>query len=98
MSAIRKSHTLIDDPNLPPVAIEDDGAAQPSAADPIATTRLNSNPEDAERDALTAADYAAAGVEQPDWANDPFPSMETWRTWKANESKALAFKRANNGA
>ena len=98
MSAIRKSHTLIDDPNLPPAAIEDDGAAQPSATDPIVTALLNRSPEDAERDALTAADYAAAGVEQPGWANDPFPSMETWRTWQANQIKALAFKRAKAGA
>jgi hypothetical protein len=88
---------LIDDPNLPPAAIEDDGVALPAAADPIISARLNGNEEDVERDALTAADYVAAGVEQPDWANDPFPSMETWRTWKANQSKVLAFKRAKAG-
>ena len=39
--------------------------------------------EDLERDALTPADYIAAGVQAPDWANDPFPSMETWRVWRA---------------
>ncbi len=85
---------MIDDPNLPPPAIEDDRAAQPAAAEPAKSSRLNSNAEDDERDALTPADYAAAGVEAPDWANDPFPSMDTWRGWQANQSKALAFKRA----
>jgi hypothetical protein len=85
---------MIDDPNLPPAAIEDDAAGQPSIAEPIKSARLNSNSEDDERDALTAADYAAAGVEPPDWANDPVPSIETWRVWQANQSKALAHKRA----
>ena len=51
-------------------------------------------PEDEERDALTPADYAAAGVEPPDWAHDPVPSMETWRRWQAAQNAALAFKRA----
>ena len=78
----------------PPAAIEDDAAGQPSIAEPIKSARLNSNSEDDERDALTAADYAAAGVEPPDWANDPVPSIETWRVWQANQSKALAHKRA----
>jgi hypothetical protein len=85
---------MIDDPNLPPAAIEDDSGAQPSAVEPVKTGRLNSNAEDDERDALTPADYAAAGVEPPDWANDPFPSIETWRVWQANQTKALVHKRA----
>ncbi len=88
---------MVDDPNLPPPVIADDGASQPSAAEPVNSSRINSNAEDDERDALTAADYASAGVEAPDWANDPFPDMETWRKWQANQSKALAFKRANAG-
>lgn len=85
---------MIDDPNLPPPAIEDDSAAKPSAAEPIKSVRINSNAEDDERDALTPADYAAAGVAAPDWANDPFPSIETWRTWRAAEDAVIAFKRA----
>ena len=47
---------------------------------------------DEERSALTAADFAAAGVAAPDWAGDPIPSLETWRRWKAAEDKALAHK------
>jgi hypothetical protein len=88
---------MVEDPNLPPPVIADDGASQPSAAEPAGGSRLNGNAEDVERDALTAADYAAAGVEAPDWANDPFPDMETWRKWQASQNKALAFKRANAG-
>jgi hypothetical protein len=84
---------MIDDPNVPPPAIEDDGAAQPSASDPVKAGRLNANTEDDERDALTVADFAAAGVEAPDWANDPIPSIETWRKWRAAEDAALALKR-----
>ncbi|MGH6950396.1 MAG: hypothetical protein ACREH4_05965 [Vitreimonas sp.] len=86
---------MIDDSNLPPAAIEEDSAAQRSAAEPVKTVRINSNTEDDERDALTLADYVAAGVEPPDWANDPIPSIETWRVWQANQTKALAFKRAH---
>jgi hypothetical protein len=52
------------------------------------------NSEDRERAALTPADYAAAGVDQPNWRDDPIPSLETWRTWQAAQDKALAFKRA----
>ena len=44
------------------------------------------------RSSLTPADYVAAGVDPPDWANDPFPSLETWRVWQAAENKALAHK------
>lgn len=88
---------MVDDPNLPPPVIADDGASQPSAAEPVSGVRIVTNAEDDERDALTAADYAAAGVEAPDWANDPFPDMDTWRKWQAAQSKALAFKRANAG-
>jgi hypothetical protein len=47
---------------------------------------------DEERNALTAADFAAAGVVAPDWAADPIPSLETWRRWKAAEDQALAHK------
>lgn len=47
---------------------------------------------DEERNALTAADFAAAGVVMPDWKGDPIPSLETWRLWKAAEDKALAHK------
>lgn len=88
---------MIDDPNLPPPVIEDDAAAKPSAAEPLKSVLLNSNSEDDERDALTPADYAAAGVASPDWANDPVPSIETWRVWQANQTKALAHKRALAG-
>lgn len=84
---------MIDDPNVPPPAIENDAVAQPTVSEPV-TSRLNANAEDQERDALTPADYAAAGVEAPDWANDPMPSMDTWRRWQAAQSAALAFKRA----
>jgi hypothetical protein len=52
------------------------------------------NAEDRERAALTAADYAAAGVEPPNWANDPIPSLETWRAWQTAQNTALAHKRA----
>jgi hypothetical protein len=47
-----------------------------------------------ERAALTPADFAAAGVEAPDWSGDPVPSLETWRLWRAAEDKALSLKRA----
>lgn len=47
---------------------------------------------DEDRNALTAADFAAAGVVMPDWKGDPIPSLETWRLWKAAEDKALAHK------
>lgn len=50
--------------------------------------------EDRERAALTPADYAAAGVEQPNWRDDPIPSLETWRLWQTAQDKALAYKRA----
>jgi hypothetical protein len=52
------------------------------------------NPEDRERAALTPQDYAEAGVEAPNWREDPIPSLETWRLWQAAQDKALAFKRA----
>ncbi|MEQ1491839.1 MAG: hypothetical protein ABL932_14950, partial [Terricaulis sp.] len=86
--------TMIDDPNLPPAAIEDDSAAKPSTAEPLKSVLLNSSSEDDERDALTPADYAAAGVAPPDWANDPVPAIETWRVWQSNQTKALEHKRA----
>jgi len=85
---------MVDDPNLPPPVIADDAAAKPSAAEPFKSVLLNSTPEDDERDTLTPADFAAAGVQAPDWANDPVPSIETWRKWRAAEGAALAFKRA----
>lgn len=88
---------MIDDPNLPPPVIEDDAIAKPAATEPLKSVRLNSNAEDDERDALTPADFAAAGVEAPDWANDPIPSMETWRKWRAAEDAAIAHKRARAG-
>jgi hypothetical protein len=47
---------------------------------------------DEERAALTAEDFAAAGVEAPNWAEDPIPSLETWRRWKAAEDEALRHK------
>lgn len=50
--------------------------------------------EDRERAALTPADYAAAGVETPNWRDDPMPSLETWRLWQAAQNTALAHKRA----
>jgi hypothetical protein len=85
---------MIDDPNLPPPVIEDDAASKPSAGEPLKPGRINANAEDQERDSLTPADFAAAGVAAPDWANDPFPSIETWREWRAAENAAIAFKRA----
>ena len=51
--------------------------------------------EDRERTALTPQDYAAAGVEAPNWRDDQVPSIETWRGWNAAQNTALAFKRAN---
>lgn len=50
--------------------------------------------EDRERAALTPADYAAAGVDTPNWRDDPIPSLETWRLWQSAQDKALAHKRA----
>lgn len=47
---------------------------------------------DKERAALTANDFAAAGVEAPDWKSDPIPSLDTWRRWKAAEDRALLHK------
>lgn len=47
-----------------------------------------------ERDALTAEDFVAAGVEAPAWATDPIPSIPTWRRWREAEEKALAHKLA----
>jgi hypothetical protein len=85
---------MVDDPNLPPPVIEDDATAKPAASEPAKPVRLNSNAEDDERDALTPADFAAAGVAAPDWTNDPFPSIETWRVWRAAEDAAIAHKRA----
>ncbi|MEZ5961597.1 MAG: hypothetical protein R3C30_14405 [Hyphomonadaceae bacterium] len=85
---------MVDDPNLPPPVIEDDVAAKPANVEPLRAVRLNANAEDDERDGLTAADFTAAGVEAPDWANDPIPSIETWRKWRAAEDAAIAFKRA----
>lgn len=55
---------------------------------------LTLSAEDRERAALTPADYSAAGVDAPDWQNDPIPSLETWRLWQAAQDKALAYKRA----
>ena len=54
--------------------------------------------EDEERDALTPADYMAAGVEVPNWADDPIPSLETWRRWRDAQNQALAHKRATSRA
>ena len=56
------------------------------------------SPEDRERAALTPQDYAAAGVEAPNWRDDPVPSIETWRAWEAAQNAALAFKRASTRA
>lgn len=49
--------------------------------------------QDPERDALTVADFAAAGVDAPNWAADPIPSLEVWRRWREAEDKAMAHKR-----
>lgn len=49
-----------------------------------------------ERDALTPADYIAAGVEAPNWAGEPTPSLETWRLWRVAQDQALAHKRARS--
>ena len=50
--------------------------------------------EERQRAALTQADYSAAGVEWPNWADEPIPSLETWRRWQSAQNRALAFKRA----
>lgn len=50
--------------------------------------------EDEEREALRPADYVAAGVDVPNWADDPIPTIETWRRWQTAQNKALAHKRA----
>jgi hypothetical protein len=50
--------------------------------------------EDQEREALTRDDYTAAGVEWPNWTEDPVPSLETWRRWRRAQDTALAHKRA----
>ena len=50
--------------------------------------------EEMERDALTPADYMAAGVEVPNWTEEAIPSLETWRRWQAAQNKTLAYKRA----
>lgn len=55
------------------------------------------SPDDKERAALTQADYRAAGVEPPNWRDDPIPSLETWRLWQIAENEALAHKRARAG-
>ncbi len=54
--------------------------------------------EDQEREALTRADYDAAGVEWPNWADEPVPSLETWRRWRRAQDAALAHKRAQGSA
>lgn len=65
----------------------------------MTTGRMNSRTaEDEERDALTPADYVAAGVEVPNWTDDPVPTIETWRRWQAAQNAALAHKRATAGA
>ncbi len=46
--------------------------------------------EEEQRQALTAADFAAAGVEGPNWTSDPILTLETWRRWRAAEHQALA--------
>lgn len=48
--------------------------------------------EERERAELTPADYAAAGVDAPDWLKEPIPSLETWRRWQEAQDKALAHK------
>ena len=50
--------------------------------------------DEKERAGLTGADYFAAGVELPNWADDPIPSLATWRLWQNAQNKALAYKRA----
>lgn len=52
--------------------------------------------EDEEREALTPAEYIEAGVEVPNWADDPIPSLETWRRWRDAQNQALAHKRATS--
>lgn len=49
--------------------------------------------EDEEREALKPADYIAAGVDVPNWDDDPVPSIETWRRWQTAQNAALAHKR-----
>lgn len=51
--------------------------------------------DEKERAALTPADYLAAGVEVPNWLDEPIPSLETWRRWQNSQNRALAHKRAN---
>lgn len=51
--------------------------------------------DEKERAALTPADYLAAGVEVPNWLDEPVPSLETWRRWQDSQNRALAYRRAN---
>ena len=50
--------------------------------------------EEEEREALTPEDYIAAGAEVPNWADEPIPTLETWRRWQSAQNKALQHKRA----
>ncbi|MBI3439441.1 MAG: hypothetical protein HY054_12475 [Proteobacteria bacterium] len=59
---------------------------------------MDQHTQDQERATLTAADFAAAGVDAPNWTSDPVPSLETWRRWRAAEDQALAFMRAQKPA
>jgi len=70
-----------------------------TAADPSRETDMSNTltaqmkAEESERAALTREDYAAAGVECPNWDAEPIPSLETWRRWQSAQDKALAHKR-----
>ncbi len=52
------------------------------------------NQIDEQRRQLTLADYQAAGVDAPNWSDNPMPSLETWRGWRAAENRALEHKLA----
>lgn len=49
--------------------------------------------DEEERAKLTPEDYSAAGVEAPNWTEEPIPSLETWRSWNQAQDAALAHKR-----
>lgn len=59
--------------------------------------RTSEMSEDLRRE-LTKADFLAAGVEPPQWDDDPIPTLETWKRWEAAEKTALAFKQAKLAA
>lgn len=80
------------------VVVEGSAKSQQRAATLGDTEGMDQHTQDQERATLTATDFAAAGVDAPNWTSDPVPSLETWRRWRAAEDQALAFVRAQKQA